>query len=129
MPSPTFEFSVFDNQELVTYAPVTGAAVSNVPALRRPLTQSRQRNVERYVDLQVSDVIFHLDGASLAGATLATNDVITDANNHSYNVLFVERQTLGSVVGHQPVDFDLAIGRLCINRCRKTFLDERPQHG
>ena len=103
MPSPTFEFSVFDNQELVTYAPVTGAAVSNVPALRRPLTQSRQRNVERYVDLQVSDVIFHLDGASLAGATLATNDVITDANNHSYNVLFVERQTFGSVV--------VAIGR------------------
>lgn len=103
MPSLTFEFSVFDNQELVTYAPLVGAVVNNVPAVRRPLTQSRQRNVERYVDLQVSDVIFHLGGASLAGATLAIGDSITDANSRSYGVVFVERQTLGSVV--------VAIGR------------------
>lgn len=103
MPSPTFDFSVFDNQELVTYAPVAGPAVSNVLAVRRPLTQSRQRNVERYVDLQVSDVIFHLDGALLAGSTLAVGDVITDANSHGYSVVFVERQTLGGVV--------VAIGR------------------
>lgn len=104
MSSPTFEFSVFDNQEFVTYAPAAGAAMSNVPAVRRPLTQSRQRNVERYVDLQVSDVIFHLEGAALAASTLAIGDVITDANGHGYGVVFVERQTLGSVV--------VAIGRV-----------------
>ncbi len=103
MASPTFEFPVFDGQELVTYAPAAGAAVSNVPAVRRPLTQSRQRNVERYVDLQVSDVIFHLGGTALAASTLAVGDVITDANSHGYNVVFVERQTLGSIV--------VAIGR------------------
>ncbi len=103
MPGPTIEFSVFDNQELVTYVPVTGPAVSDVPALRRPLTQSRQRNVERYADLHVTDVVFHLDGTTLAGATLATSDTIIDADSHNYGVVFVERQSLGSVV--------VAIGR------------------
>lgn len=103
MSSPTFDFSVFDNQELVTYTPLVGAAVSNVPAVRRPLTQSRQRNVERYVTLQVSDVIFHVDGTPLASTSLAVGDTITDADSISYGVVFVERQTLGSVV--------VAIGR------------------
>ena len=103
MSSPTFDFSVFDHQELVTYAPLVGAAVNNVPAVRRPLTQSRQRNVERYVDLLVSDVIFHLEGALLTGTTLATGDTITDVGSHNYQVVFAERQTMNSVV--------VAIGR------------------
>lgn len=103
MASPTFDFSVFDHRELVTYTPLVGAAVSNVPAVRRPLTQSRQRNVERYVTLQASDVIFHLDGTPLASTSLAVGDTITDADSNSYSVVFVERQTLGSVV--------VAIGR------------------
>ena len=62
MPTPTTDFSIFDGQELVSYTPVSDPAVENVPALRRPLTQSGQRNVERYVELEFSDVVFHLDG-------------------------------------------------------------------
>ena len=66
MPTPTPDFSIFDWQELVTYAPVSDDLVENVPALRRPLTQSGMRNVERYVELLATDVVFHLDGANLA---------------------------------------------------------------
>ncbi len=96
MPNPTLDFSVFDNQELVTYTPTTDPAVADVPTLRRPLTQSRQRNVERYVQLQATDVVFHLDAAPLASTTLAVGDVITDAASEQYQVVFIERQALNN---------------------------------
>jgi hypothetical protein len=98
MPTPTTDFSIFDGQELVTYDPVTGSTVTNVPAVRRPLTQSRGRNVESFVTLQATDVVFHLDGTLLAATTLAGGDTITDANSDTYQVLFVERQTLNNTV-------------------------------
>ena len=94
MPTLTTDFSIFDGQELVTYDPISDPAVSDVPAVRRPLTQSRMRNVETYVALQATDVVFHLDATLLASATLAAGDTITDALSVTYQVLFIERQTL-----------------------------------
>jgi hypothetical protein len=98
MPTPTTDFSIFDWQELVSYAPVSDDLVENVPALRRPLMQSAMRNVERYVDLFPTDVVFHLDGANVASKILGTGDVITDAHGVTYNVLVYERQTLNNTV-------------------------------
>jgi hypothetical protein len=98
MPTPTIDFSIFDGQELVTYDPTTGSTVNNVPAVRRPLTQSRGRNVESFVALQATDVVFHLDNAPIASTTLAAGDTITDAGAKNYQVLFVERQTLKNTV-------------------------------
>jgi hypothetical protein len=98
MPTPTTDFSIFDGQELVTYDPATGPPVSDVAAVRRPLTQSRMRNVETFVALQATDVVFHLDAAPLIGATLAAGDTITDAGSNVHQVLFVERQTLNNTV-------------------------------
>ena len=98
MPTPTTDFSIFDWQELVSYAPVSDDLVENVPALRRPLTQSRMRNVERYVDLDPTDAVFHLEGTSLASTTLMVGDVITDAQSMTYQVLFFERQTLNNTI-------------------------------
>jgi hypothetical protein len=98
MPTPTTDFSIFDGQEIVTYDPATGPPVANVPAVRRPLTQSRGRNAESFVMLQATDVVFHLDNALLASATLAAGDTITDAGSETYQVLFVERQTLNNTV-------------------------------
>jgi hypothetical protein len=105
MPTPSADFSIFDNQELVTYTPASDPAVENVPALRRPLTQSAQRNVERYVELQATDVVLHLDATSLATTALAAGDVITDAGSRQYQILFVERQTLNdtAVVVGRPM--------------------------
>lgn len=98
MPTPTTDFSVFDGQELLTYIPITGAVVENLPAVRRPLTQSRQRNVERYVELLVTDVVFHLAAAPLESATLAVGDTLMDVNGVSHQVMFFERQTLSNTV-------------------------------
>ena len=98
MPTPTTDFSIFDGQELVTYDPLSGAAILNVPAVRRPLTQSRMRNVESYVTLQATDFVYHLDGALLSNVTLAAGDTITDAASTIHHVLFVERQTLNNTV-------------------------------
>ncbi len=98
MTAPTTDFSIFDGQELVTYEPVSDPAVSDVRAVRRPLTQSRQRNVERYTQLQATDVIFHLDNTALASTTISAGDTITDANTISYLVVFVERQTLNNTI-------------------------------
>jgi len=98
MPNPTTDFSIFDGQELVTYTPVSGEAVENISAVRRPLTQSGQRNVERYVELEFSDVVFHLDAAPLASMLLQVNDRVTDAQSHIYSVLFFERQVLSNTV-------------------------------
>jgi len=94
MPS---DFSIFDGQETVTYD-AGGTTVENVPALRRPLTQSRQRNVERYIELEATDVIFHLDASVLSGVSLTAGDSLTDQNSVSYNVLFVERQSLNRTI-------------------------------
>jgi hypothetical protein len=94
MPNPTTDFSIFDGQELVTYDPATGSAVNNVPAVRRPLTQSRGRAIDGFVMLQATDVVFHLDATLLAGVTLAAGDAIIDADSNDYDVLFIERQTL-----------------------------------
>ena len=98
MPTPTTDFSIFDGQQLVTYTPASASPVANGPAVRRPLTQSRQRNVERYIQLQPTDAIFHLDGTPLAAANLAAGDTLTDAGSVTYQVLFVERQTLEGTV-------------------------------
>ncbi len=98
MPTPTTDFSIFDGQELVTYTPVSDDTVENLPALRRPLTQSAQRNVERYVELQGTDVVFHLEGTRLVSKHLEVGDVITDASSATYQVLFFELQTLRNVV-------------------------------
>ncbi len=99
MPTPTTDFSIFDGQELVTYTPVVDPDVVNVPAIRRPLTQSRQRNVERYVELQATDVVFHLDASYfVTNALTAGADIITDANSTTYQVIFVERQTLNNTI-------------------------------
>jgi hypothetical protein len=98
MTAPTADFSIFDGQELVVYEPVSDPPVSSVRALRRPLTQSRQRNVERYTELQATDVVFHLENTALASTTISAGDTITDANTVSYLVVFVERQTLKNTV-------------------------------
>ena len=98
MPTPTTDFSIFDGQELVTYEPVSDPAVANVPAIRRPLTQSRQRNVERYIELFATDVVFHLDATPLASTHLMAGDTLTDSESVTYQVLFVERQTLNNTV-------------------------------
>lgn len=98
MPTPTTDFSIFDGQELLTYGSAGGSPVVDVPAVRRPLTQSRGRNVERYITLEATDVVFHLDGTPLAGTLLAVGDTVTDASSHSYVVLFIERQSLDTTV-------------------------------
>ena len=98
MPTPTTDFSIFDGQELVAYDPQSGPTVSNVPAVRRPLTQSRMRNVETFVALQATDFVFHLDGEPLVDTALAAGDSITDADSQTHQVLFVERQTLKNTV-------------------------------
>jgi hypothetical protein len=98
MPTPTADFSIFDGQELVSYEPVSDPPVGDVPALRRPLTQSRQRNVERYIELFPTDMVFHLDAGPLGSTSIMAGDTITDANSVTYLVLFVERQTLHNTV-------------------------------
>ncbi len=98
MPTPTTEFSIFDGREFVTYTPASAAAVADVPALRRPLSRSSQRNIERYVELAATDVIFYLDAAALAGVGLQAGDSVTDAESMIYVVLFVERQMLGNTI-------------------------------
>ena len=103
MPTPTTDFSIFDGQELLTFVPASGPTVEDVPGLRRPLTQSRQRNVERYVELQATDVIFHLDAVYLDSAVVAAGDSLVDENSVSYEIVFAERQTLNNIV--------VAIGR------------------
>jgi hypothetical protein len=105
MPTPSTDFSIFDGQELVSYEPVSDPPVDNVPAIRRPLTQSRQRNVERYVELFATDVVFHLDATLLASTQLMAGDTLTDAQSVTHQVMFVERQTLENtivVVGRPP---------------------------
>jgi hypothetical protein len=98
MPTPTTDFSIFDAIELVTYEPISDPAVSSVRAVRRPLTQSRQRNIERYIELAATDIVFHLDGGPLATTNLSAGDTITDASSVTHSVLFVERQTLNNSV-------------------------------
>lgn len=98
MPTPTTDFGIFDRQELVSYQPAGDSPVENVRAIRRPLTQSRQRNVERYVELFPTDVVFHLDAAPLASKQLSPGDTLTDANTATHEVVFVERQTLSNSV-------------------------------
>ena len=98
MPTPTTDFSIFDGQELVSYEPVSDPPVDNVPGVRRPLTQSRQRNVERYVELQATDFVFHLDAGPLAATHVMAGDTITDAQSQTHLVVFVERQTLDNTI-------------------------------
>jgi hypothetical protein len=97
MPTPSTDFTVFDDQELVEYTPAGGSAIANVPALRRPLTKSAQRNVESFVELHATDVVFHLDTALLGAVTLAAMDTLVDAAGQHYQVLFIERQSWNSV--------------------------------
>jgi hypothetical protein len=97
MPTPATDFTVFDNQELVTYTPVSDPAVGNVPALRRPLTKSAQRNVERFIELHATDVVFHLDAVPLVATALAMGDALIDAASQHYQVLFIERQSWNKI--------------------------------
>ena len=96
MPTPTTDFSVFDGQELVSYQPASSPEVSAVLAVRRPLSRSAQRNVERYVELQATDVVFHLDATPLTTTPLMAGDTISDSSSQVYLVLFIERQTLNN---------------------------------
>jgi hypothetical protein len=99
MPTPTTDFSIFDAQELVTYVFVSAdPTLEDVPGVRRPLTQSGMRNVERYIELQPTDVVFHLDATNFATSTVQVGDQITDAHAVTYSVLFVERQTLANTL-------------------------------
>jgi hypothetical protein len=95
---PTTDFSIFDGQEVVSYEPAGGPVVDDIRAVRRPLTHSRQRNVERYVQLLATDVIFHLDATLLVAAQLAAGDSLTDADDVLHTVMFVERQSLNNTV-------------------------------
>jgi hypothetical protein len=97
MPTPTTDFTIFDGQELLGYTPAGGSAIENVPALRRPLTRSAQRNVETFVELHATDVVFHLDVAALAGATLAAGDALVDAEGQHYQVMFIEHQSWNNI--------------------------------
>jgi hypothetical protein len=96
MPTPTTDFSIFDGQELIAYQPASSPEVSDVPAVRRPLSRSAQRNVERYVELQATDVVFHLDATPLTTTLLLAGDTINDSSSQIYLVLFIERQTLNN---------------------------------
>src|SRR5262245_43285785 len=98
MSAPLEFFSIFDGQESVTYTPAVDSPVEGVLALRRPLTQSRMRNVERYVQLQATDVIFYLEGGSLTDVALAAGDSLSDDNGVAYQVVYVERQSLKNLV-------------------------------
>ena len=70
MPDPTTDFGIFDHQELVTWNAGTGP-IAGIRAVRRPLTQTVGRRIERFVSLNADDVVFHLDAAPLAGVALA----------------------------------------------------------
>jgi hypothetical protein len=98
MPIPTADFTIFDAQELINWESFLNGdePISDVRALRRPLTQSRQRNVKRYVELQGSDVVFHVDASQLAGRNPAAGDAISDSNGVHYNLIFCEKQTIGN---------------------------------
>ncbi len=98
MPNPTTDFAIFDGVELVTYEPISDPAVNNVQAVRRPLTQSRMRNVESFVVLEATDFVYHLDATLLASTTLSAGDTISDAASNTHQVLFIERQTLNNTV-------------------------------
>jgi hypothetical protein len=98
MPTPTTDFTIFDAQELINWDSFLSGEdpISNVRALRRPLTQSRQRNVERYIELAATDVVFHVDATQLEGRHPAAGDTISDSSSIQYNVLFCEKQTIGN---------------------------------
>jgi hypothetical protein len=98
MPTPATDFTIFDDQELVVYTPTSDTPIANVPALRRPLTKSSQRNVERYVELQATDIVFHLNAVSLTGKVLASGDTLADSASQQYQILFVERQSWNNIV-------------------------------
>jgi hypothetical protein len=68
--------------------------VSNVPALRRPLTQSRQRNVERYLELQPSDVVFHIEASALGAGRPTAGDIISDSSfiGNTYAIIVRQRE-------------------------------------
>ena len=99
MPALTTDFRIFDASEYVSYTQQGGSPPRrNVLVLPRPLTQSMGRRVQDFVELEATDVVFHLDTSKLTGATLKAGDTITafdrtTSKDVSYNVLFIERQT------------------------------------
>src|SRR5690349_1570152 len=98
MPTPTTDFTIFDAVELINWESFLSGdePVHDVRALRRPLTQSAQRNVERYIELQASDVVFHVDATPLVDRHPSGGDTVSDGSATSYNVLFCEKQTIGN---------------------------------
>ena len=54
--------------------------------------------MERYVEFEVTDVVFHLDAVSLASAVLAVGDSFVDANAVTYTVVFFERQSMNKTI-------------------------------
>lgn len=100
------DWPVFDFTELVTYDPVGATpAITNLTALRRPISQSQGRRIEQFDigdGLNQDDVGMHIcetAGGALAAITLTpydfgtstSKDTVTDANSTVYDVIFVER--------------------------------------
>ena len=97
---PVGDFAVFDNFELITYQQGNAAPLENVRAVRRPLTQSQQRNVERYIQLEPGDVVWHVDIAGFHdnGTYPAPGDLVTTADQQEFNVIFAEEHAFNTIV-------------------------------
>ena len=97
---PEGDFVIFDNFELMSYQQGNGDPLENVKAVRRPLTQSQQRNVERYIQLEPGDVIWHVDitGFHESGVYPAAGDFIITSDQQEYNVIFAEEHAFNTNV-------------------------------
>jgi hypothetical protein len=96
MPEPTTDFAVFDHQELVNWV-TAGGPINGIRAVQRPLTQTVGRRIEQFVSLVATDVVFHLDGAPLAAATLAVDDSL-ETSDGTYVVIFFEWQSFETTI-------------------------------
>jgi len=97
---PEGDIAVFDNFEFITYTQGSANPMESVRAIRRPLTQSQQRNVERYIQLEPGDIIWHVDLAGFhdAGVYPAVGDIVTTYDQQDYNVIFAEEQAFNTNV-------------------------------
>ncbi len=96
MPEPTTDFSIFDNQELVSWIAASGR-IDGIRAVRRPLTQTVGRRIEQFVTLVATDIVFHLEAAPLAGVELGTDDGLETATS-AYVVIFHEHQSFNNTI-------------------------------
>ena len=123
MPTPTTDFSIFDGQELVTYDPVGRSRSSaNIPAVRRPLTQSRQRNVERYIELAA-------DGRRVSPRWRAAGSRRTGRGRHDYGCRERRRTRCCSSSGrHSTTRWPSCAGRRRLS-ARSDVLSPWLRHG